>query len=76
MRTGDVMSRPVVSVGPDARLRDVAATLVEHQINAVPVVDDGGRLVGIVSETTGSSRMGDDGTSSAGDDPPDAAAGR
>jgi CBS domain len=45
---------------------------VKHQINAVPVVDDGGRLVGIVSETTRSSRMGDDGTSSAGDDPPDA----
>jgi uncharacterized protein (TIRG00374 family) len=34
----------------------VAATLVEHQINAVPVVDDGGRLVGIVSETTRSDR--------------------
>ena len=50
MRTRDVMSRPVVSVGPDAQLKEVAATLVEHQVNAVPVVDDGGRLVGIVSE--------------------------
>jgi CBS domain-containing protein len=50
MRTGDVMSRPVVTVGPDAQLKDVAATLIEHGINAVPVVDDGGRLVGIVSE--------------------------
>ena len=50
MRTGDVMSRPVVTVGPDAQLKDVAATLIKHGINAVPVVDDGDRLVGIVSE--------------------------
>jgi CBS domain-containing protein len=49
MRTSDVMSSPVVTVPPDARLKDVAATLVEHGINAVPVVDDD-RLVGIVSE--------------------------
>jgi CBS domain-containing protein len=50
MRTKDVMSRPVVTVGPDTKLKDVAATLIEHGINAVPVVDDRGRLVGIVSE--------------------------
>ena len=50
MRTSDVMSSPVVTVPPDAQLKDVAATLVEHGINAVPVVADGDRLVGIVSE--------------------------
>jgi CBS domain-containing protein len=50
MRTREVMSSPVVTVPPDAQLKDVAATLVEHGINAVPVVDNGDRLVGIVSE--------------------------
>ena len=50
MRTREVMSSPVVTVPPDAPLKGVAATLVEHGINAVPVVDDGDRLVGIVSE--------------------------
>lgn len=50
MRTRDVMSSPVVTVAPDAHLKDVAATLVEHGINAVPVVQDGDRLVGIVTE--------------------------
>jgi CBS domain-containing protein len=50
MRTGDMMSSPVVSVLPDTPLKEVAATLVEHGINAVPVVDAGDRLVGIVSE--------------------------
>jgi len=50
MRTRDVMSSPVVSVPPDAPLKEVAATLVEHGINAVPVVDASDRLIGIVSE--------------------------
>lgn len=50
MRTCDVMSSPVVSVPPDAPLKEVAATLVEHGINAVPVVDASDRLIGIVSE--------------------------
>ena len=50
MRTRDVMSSPVVTVAPDTHLKDVAATLVEHGINAVPVVEEGDRLVGIVTE--------------------------
>ena len=50
MRTRDVMSSPVVTVASDAHLKDVAATLVERGINAVPVVEDGDRLVGIVTE--------------------------
>ena len=50
MHTRDVMSSPVVTVPPDAPLKEVAAILVEHGINAVPVVDGGDRLVGIVSE--------------------------
>jgi CBS domain-containing protein len=50
MRTSDLMTSRVVTVTPDARLKDVAAALVEHGVNAVPVVDDRGRLAGIVSE--------------------------
>ena len=44
------MSSPVATVPPDAHLKDVAAILVEHGTNAVPVVDDHDRLLGIVSE--------------------------
>jgi hypothetical protein len=44
------MSSQVATVPPDARLKDVAAILVEHGINAAPLVDDGNRLLGIVSE--------------------------
>ena len=50
MRAREVMSSPVVTVPPDAPLKEVAAILVERGINAVPVVDGEGRLVGIVSE--------------------------
>jgi CBS domain-containing protein len=50
MRTCDVMSSPVVTVPPDISLKEVAAILVEHGINAVPVVDTNDRLIGIVSE--------------------------
>jgi CBS domain-containing protein len=50
MRTRDVMSSPVVTVPPAAPLKEVAATLIRHGINAVPVVDAGDRLIGIVSE--------------------------
>jgi CBS domain-containing protein len=50
MRTRDIMTSPVVTVTPETTLKDVAALLVERGINAVPVVDAGGRLCGIVSE--------------------------
>jgi CBS domain-containing protein len=43
------MSSPVATVPPDEHLKDVAAILVEHGINAAPLVDDGNRLLGIVS---------------------------
>jgi CBS domain-containing protein len=49
MRIKDVMTSPVVTVTPTMRLKQVAALLVRHGFNAVPVVDEG-ELVGIVSE--------------------------
>jgi CBS domain-containing protein len=50
MRVRDVMTSPVVTVGPDDRPKDVAALLVSRAISGVPVLDDSGQLVGIVSE--------------------------
>jgi len=50
MRAGDVMTADVVRVSPEARVEEIARLLLEHHISAVPVVDAGGRLVGIVSE--------------------------
>jgi acetoin utilization protein AcuB len=45
-----VMTRSVLTVGPDRGARDAAQLMLDHTIGALPVVD-GGRLVGIVTET-------------------------
>ncbi len=44
------MSTPVVSVSPEATIKEAARLLVERRISALPVVDSAGELVGIVSE--------------------------
>ncbi|MGH8765630.1 MAG: CBS domain-containing protein [Burkholderiales bacterium] len=49
MKAKDIMSSPVVSVGPDTPVYEIAALLFERRISGVPVLDNG-RLVGIVSE--------------------------
>jgi acetoin utilization protein AcuB len=46
----EVMSRAVITIGPDREAAEAARTMVEHKIGALPVVD-GGQLVGIVTET-------------------------
>ena len=44
------MVTDVISVGPETSVRDVAKVLLANRISAVPVIDDQGRLVGIISE--------------------------
>jgi CBS domain-containing protein len=50
MKARDVMSKPVISVHPDTPLREVARLLLDKKISAVPVVDNNGTLIGMVSE--------------------------
>jgi len=50
MKARDVMVSPVITVKPSASVRAVAGIFLEQRISAVPVVDDQGRLAGIVSE--------------------------
>ena len=50
MQARDVMVSPVITVGKSATVRDVAKILLEKRISAVPVVDDAGKVVGIVTE--------------------------
>jgi CBS-domain-containing membrane protein len=49
MKARDIMTSPVITVGPDTAVRHIAGLLFEHRISAVPVLDNG-KLVGIVSE--------------------------
>jgi CBS domain-containing protein len=53
MRARDIMSRPVVSVDTHDTIRDAVTALTEHGFAAVPVIDDGDRVVGIFSESDG-----------------------
>jgi CBS domain-containing protein len=47
---GDMMTRSVLSVTPETPLKEVARLLVEHRISGLPVVDDTGRVIGVISE--------------------------
>ncbi len=48
-RLRDVMSFPAITTGPDADIREVALTLDEKRIKRLPVVDEQGTLIGIIS---------------------------
>ena len=50
MQAKDVMTTRVVTVGPETTVREIAGVLHEKGVSAVPVVDDDGGLLGIVSE--------------------------
>ena len=50
MNVAAVMSRDVVTVTPSTPLKEVARLLVEHRISGLPVVDEEGAVVGVVSE--------------------------
>lgn len=50
MLVRDAMTRNVVTVSPEATLKVAAALLADHAITSMPVVDDTGRLIGVVSE--------------------------
>ena len=50
MKASDVMASPVITIKPNSSVKELAELLVERHISAVPVVDDKGKLVGVVSE--------------------------
>lgn len=50
MLVADVMTCKVETVAPGTAIADIARTMVEKRISAVPVVDPEGRLLGLVSE--------------------------
>lgn len=46
----DVMVRDLITIDPEASIADAAKLIAEFDVSALPVVDDDGRLVGIISE--------------------------
>jgi CBS-domain-containing membrane protein len=50
MKARDVMVSPVITTTPSASVREVAQVLLQNRISGLPVIDDTGKLVGVVSE--------------------------
>jgi CBS domain-containing protein len=46
----DLMTTQVVTVGPATPFKEIVARLAEQRVSAVPVVDDAGLVLGVVSE--------------------------
>lgn len=50
MRASEIMSRPVVAIGPRATVREAVQILIDHGFAGLPVVDDDNRVLGIITE--------------------------
>jgi CBS-domain-containing membrane protein len=50
MRAIDVMTRAVITVGPGTTVREAAQLFADNDISGAPVVDDEGRLLGMITE--------------------------
>ena len=50
MRVQDIMTKDPASVSPDSSAREAAQVMLREEVGLVPVVDNGNRLVGVVTD--------------------------
>ena len=48
LRAGDVMNHNVLTIEGDATVRRAAEVMLEHNVNGLPVLSPGGKLIGLV----------------------------
>jgi CBS domain-containing protein len=46
---GEIMTKKVITIGPDADISDAAQLMDTHDIKRLPVVDDNSKMIGIVT---------------------------
>jgi signal transduction histidine kinase len=51
LRASDVMSSPVRTIGPDMRCPEVMGLMRQQSFRRFPIVDEAGRLLGLVTQT-------------------------
>lgn len=51
LKVRDIMTTDVVSVKRETTIRELAELFTTHRVGSVPVVDDSGNLIGIVTES-------------------------
>ena len=49
LQAKDLMIKEFITIGPDALLRNAVKKLVTNRISCMPVVDDTGKLIGVLS---------------------------
>ena len=50
LKVADYMAKDLVTVHPDTNIYEAIVLLLKHQISGMPVVDEAGKLVGLLSE--------------------------
>jgi len=51
LQTKQIMTREVIATTPDTFVEDAARLIVENRVGGLPVVDEDGRVVGVITET-------------------------
>ncbi|NPB00841.1 MAG: CBS domain-containing protein [Crenarchaeota archaeon] len=49
VKISDVMTRNLITIHKDTTLRQAAEIFAEHRIRALPVIDDDGRIIGLIT---------------------------
>jgi len=47
----DIMTKDIITISPDTEIAQAAQLLLTNRINGVPVIDDAGKLVGILCQS-------------------------
>jgi len=50
-KAAEIMSSPAITIGPEEKIEALATLMYRRRVNPVPVVDQEGRLLGIVSRS-------------------------
>jgi len=50
MYAADLMTRSVVTIGPEESLAEAIRLMLEHRVSGMPVVGKTGRLIGLLTE--------------------------
>ena len=51
LKATDIMTTEVITISPDTEIAQAAKLLLKNRINGVPVIDDAGKLVGILCQS-------------------------
>src|SRR5215471_11364264 len=50
MKATDVMSTPVFGAAPQITVQHVARMMINHRVSGIPIIEEDGRLIGIITE--------------------------